>query len=136
MPEEEEINEVRYRKFCKEKTPEPHQLSPTRDELIQHIKRANYQSFVWKRALLANPDISTPVGNGWSLNEDKLDIVWMEKLPAIESILELVTCDYRGSKCSGSCQCKILSLDCTCRKNCENVSYNDHSDTDEEKIDK
>ena len=74
MPEENEINDARYREFCKNKIPEPHQLPPTKDELLQHVKRANYQSFIWKRALHANPDIRSPVGNGWSLSGDMLDV--------------------------------------------------------------
>jgi len=136
MPQENEINEARYRKFCENKIPEPHQLPPTKDELLQHIKRANYQSFIWKRALHANPDIPSPVGNGWSMNGDRLEVVWMENLPAPESVLELITCDCRRLKCNASCQCKILSLECTdickCHANCENVSYNDESDTDDD----
>ena len=39
MPEENEINDARYRKFCKNKIPEPHQLPPTKDELLQHVKK-------------------------------------------------------------------------------------------------
>ena len=38
MPEENEINDARYRKFCKNKIPEPQQLPPTKDELLQHVK--------------------------------------------------------------------------------------------------
>ena len=72
MPEENEINDARYCKFCKNKIPEPHQLPPTKDELLQHVKQANYQSFIWKRTLHANPDIPSPVGNGWSLSDDVL----------------------------------------------------------------
>ena len=136
MPEENDINEVRYQKFCKEKMPEPHQLPPTKDELIQHLKRANYQSFVWKRALEVNPDIPSPVGNGWSLKDDVLEVVWMETLPAPESVLELVTCDCRRLNCNDNCQCRILSLECTdvckCHGNCENVIYDKESDSDED----
>ena len=51
MPDETNINETRYRKFSMEDTQEPHQLPPTKDELTQHIIRANYQAYVWKRAL-------------------------------------------------------------------------------------
>ena len=122
MPEENEIND----------------LPPTKDQLLQHVKRANYQSFIWKRALHGNPDITSPVGNGWSLSGDVLEVVWMESLPAPESVLGLKTCDCRRLKCNASCQCKILSLECTdickCHTNCENVSYNDDSDTDDEEI--
>ena len=132
MPEEDDINKVRYRRFCKKKMPEPHQLPPTKDDLIQHLKRANYQSFVWKRALQVNPDIPSPVRNGWSLKDD----VW--KVP--ESVLELVTCDCRRLNCNGNCQCRTLSLECTdvckCHANCENIIYDNVSDSDEDGIDR
>ena len=75
MPEKNETNDARYRKFCKNKIPEPHQLPPIKDELLQHVKQGNYQSFIWKRALHANPDIPSPVGNGWSLSGDVLEVV-------------------------------------------------------------
>ena len=32
IPDETNINETRYRKFCMDDTPEPHQLPPTKDE--------------------------------------------------------------------------------------------------------
>ena len=138
MPERNEINDARHRSFCKNKIPEPHQLPPTKDELLQHVKRANYQSFIWKRARHANPDITSPVGNGWSLSGDVVEVVWMESPPAPESVLELITCDCRRLKCNASCQCKILSLECTdickCHANCKNMNYNDDSGTDDEEI--
>ena len=138
MPEKNEMSDARYHKFCKNKILEPHQLSPTKDELLQHVKRANYQSFIWKRGLHANSDIPSPVGNGWSLSGDVLEVVLMESLPAPELALKLITCDCRRLKCNASCQCKILSLEftdiCKCHANCENVSCNDDSDTDDEEI--
>ena len=138
MPEENEINDARYRKFCNNKIPDPHQLPPTKDELLQHVKPANYQSFTWKRALHANPDIPSLVENGWSLNGDVLEIVWKESLLAPESILGLITCDCCRLKFNASCQCNILSLECAdickCHTFCENVSYNDNSDTNDEEI--
>ena len=42
MPEESDINSARYKKFCRAKKSEPHQLPLTKDELLQHVKRANY----------------------------------------------------------------------------------------------
>ena len=38
MPEESDINSARNKKFCRAKTPEPHQLSPIKDKLLQHVK--------------------------------------------------------------------------------------------------
>ena len=49
MPEESDINSARHKKFCRVKTPEPHQLPPTADELLQHVKRVNYQSIAWSK---------------------------------------------------------------------------------------
>ena len=54
------IKETRYRKFCIENTPGPHQLPRTKDELTQHIIHANYQTYVWKRTLETNFDIPSP----------------------------------------------------------------------------
>ena len=92
MPDETNINETRYRKFCMEDTPEPRQLPPTKDELTQHIIRANYQTYVWKRALETNLDIPSPIGLGWERKDDQFSVMWMEKQPAPESVLELITC--------------------------------------------
>ena len=42
MSEESDINSAGCKKFCRAKTPEPHNLFPTKEELLQHVKRANY----------------------------------------------------------------------------------------------
>ena len=42
MPEESDINSARYKKFCRAKKSEPYQLPLTKDELLQHVKQANY----------------------------------------------------------------------------------------------
>ena len=78
MPEETDVNKVWYKRFRKASTPEPQQLPPTQDELLQHVKRANYQSYIWKRALFVNPDIQDPDGHGWRKNDGILEVVWME----------------------------------------------------------
>ena len=74
MPEESDINSSRYKKFCRAKIPEPHQLPPTKDELLQHAKRANSQSLVWKQALNTNFEPHSPIGHGWQDNDGRLEI--------------------------------------------------------------
>ena len=37
MPDETNINKTRFKKFCMENKPNPHQLLPTKDELTQHL---------------------------------------------------------------------------------------------------
>ena len=65
-----------------ENTPKPYQLPPTKDEFTKHIIRANYQAYVWKRALETNLDIPSPIGHGWERKDDQISAVWMEKQPA------------------------------------------------------
>ena len=68
------------------------QLPPTSDSLLQHIKRANYQVYVWRKALVPRQDLPTPAGNGWTIQGNSLFPQLMTKPPAPESILELVNC--------------------------------------------
>ena len=42
-----DINEVRYRKRCSKQFPDSTRIPPGKDELIQHVKKVNYQAFIW-----------------------------------------------------------------------------------------
>ena len=105
-------------------------LPPTNDELMQHIRRANYQSMVWKRSLERDPEIPNPDGYGWKLVNAVLSCVWMENKPAAEAILELIECTcYRS--CEGNCQCEAHGLRCTNLCRCEGDCANSTEDVDE-----
>ena len=67
------VNKLRYKVFCKSKNMQSHQLSPTRAALANHLKRANYQTFLWKHALEPHMD-QDPDGQGWQLKEGQLEI--------------------------------------------------------------
>lgn len=107
----------------------------------QHIKRANYQTLIWKKALVPFADLPDPVGNGWNLTDGILQPTLMTKEPAPKSLLELVSCGCKLSKCSRrDCQCKANNLacieSCTCLSNEEcknpyNKIMNDFDDNDE-----
>ena len=75
MPDETNINETRYRKFCMENIQKPHQLPPTKDESAHNIIRANYQAYVGKRALKTNLDIPSLIGHSWERKDDQLSVV-------------------------------------------------------------
>ena len=75
MSGEVDINEVRYKMFGRDKTPDANQLPATRDELLQHIKRSNYQSYIWKNALLTQLQMSVPQEHGKREIDGKLEIV-------------------------------------------------------------
>ena len=113
-----DVNDVRYALFC-QKGSESSQLPPTKDALSKHTRRANYQAAIWRRALDARPDISTPNGHGWILRSGSLHIDWMDQLPAPEAIFELIHCNCIKSKwITNQCSCRANSLACTDVCNC------------------
>ena len=107
-------------------------MPPNRDSLHKHIQRANFQAAIYKRCLQQDPDIPSPVGHWWKMNNNALGIDWMDMQPAQESILELSSCTCKKSRCRASKaddNC-LLSLGfpctklCTC-KNCCNIGLLD-----------
>ena len=51
-------------------------LPPCRDSLYMHILRCNYQVLIGKSAAEPYPEIPSPIGNGWEIDDDKLIIQW------------------------------------------------------------
>ena len=117
-----DVNEARYVKFCAKKggMPEPQQLPPTKDELLQHCKRVSYVTAIIKQALELNVEYPSPQGHGWIITASgDLEIEWMTQNPAPDSILEMVSCSCKRSKChSASCSCFAHGLKCTDMCNC------------------
>ena len=119
--QEVEINKKRaaaFRKFKKDLDA----LPPTQDALILHIKRANYQTMVWNKALEPCPSLPKPEQNGWYysgglLNDGRrsvsgmftVSILWM--LPRrrmlckpklhLRSTISLL---FQACKCDGKCR--------------------------------
>ena len=112
------VNELRYLLFCI-KSMQDYQLQPTLNALRKHVSRANYQCAIWKRALLPQPSVPSPVGKRWKITEDGLSVDWMDLLPAPLAVLELLSC-----RCNSSCSCFANKLPCTdacfCGDSCEN----------------
>ena len=117
------VNELRYLLFCT-KSMQDYQLPPTLDALRKHVSRANYQCAIWKRALLPQPSVPSPVGKGWKITEDGLSVDWMYLLPAPLAVLELLSCRCNSSCSNNRCSCfanKLLCTDaCYCGDSCEN----------------
>ena len=59
-----DANKLHYSKFGAINA-QSNRLPPTKDALMNHTQRANYQSAVWKLALYAKPKMPSPNGNGW-----------------------------------------------------------------------
>ena len=62
MPNEDDIDKVQYHLFLKKNKPDA--LPPTSDALYLHIKKAHYQSLIWKRADCPRPIIPEPTIGG------------------------------------------------------------------------
>ena len=61
--ETDNINEGRFQIFCSS-APEERSLPPTKDCLLQYLKRANYQARIWKHTTTAIMNCPSPVGHG------------------------------------------------------------------------
>ena len=91
------VNEHRYKLFCKSKSLQSHQLPPTKEALENHLKRANYQSFIWKHALQTEVNQS-PDGQGWQQKNGQLEIYWTNQAPAPQAVMELAAAKDRAKQ--------------------------------------
>ena len=80
-------DELHYFMFCQKKQ-KNEMLPPTSDCLLQHLKRANYQAFLWKHALEAMQDLDSLEGHGWVRDRELIVPLLITKSPAPESLLE------------------------------------------------
>jgi len=53
-------------------------LPPCRGSLRKHALRANYQTFIWRHAHVAKLELPSPTGCGWTVDDDKLEIDWVD----------------------------------------------------------
>ena len=58
------INEIRKDHFCKRKI-SMERLPPTQNALLQHVKRAIYQTGIWTTSTLTNQPLPSPSDFGW-----------------------------------------------------------------------
>lgn len=76
--------------FC-QKNQRSENLSPTFESLSYHIKRANFQTHTWNKALSPLQNLPSPEGFGWKLDDEQLLPVLMVNSPVLERIAELTT---------------------------------------------
>ena len=84
-------DDVRYWLFC-QKQKQNEGLPPTSDSLLQNIKRANYQAYIWRNALEQKQDLPSPNDHGWKTEDGVLQPILMTKDPAPCALLELPFC--------------------------------------------
>ena len=106
------VDECRYQLFKSGKYSDD-ALPPNRYSLQQHIKRANLQALAWNRCLSAQLQLPPAAGNGWKLTDGQLELVWMTRPSAPESILEYVSCKCQTGCKTKRCSCLKSDLRCT-----------------------
>ena len=132
------INEARHSLFCKSQHLQSHQLPPTKDALEHHLKRANFQTYIWRNAFQTNILHQNPDRQGWKVVEDQLEIVWTNLPPAPQAIMELVSCSCSKTCETRRCSCVRSALPCTdaCKcNNCVNCPTDDFSTLDSDGLD-
>ena len=123
-PEEKKIDVVRYRVFCSS-SGQSSSLPPTQDDLFKHCQRAAYQAAIWKRSCEAKPNVPHPRGHGRCVTSaGNLEVQWMDRKPAPDELLELISCGCSTGCISRACSWKGHGLRCTdmckCGDKCEN----------------
>ena len=106
------INKLRYSMFAK-KGLASDRLPPTLDAFMQHLKRVNFQSYIWKNATEPMLNLPSPDGHGWELEQGTLVPVQMTEDAAPKTILEFAYCGQTCSCTTRRCSCKKLGLSCT-----------------------
>ena len=106
---------------------------PCQIGLKLHALRANYQAAIWRRGIFPQLEIPSPHDHGWKINNDnnEIKIVWLGTKPALDEVLELLSCTYRRVCSEESCCCMKAGLKCIymCYLQCENMaSYDDDDD--------
>ena len=100
-------------------------LPPNFDSLHQHILRANFESNIRKHAPTPILASFSPVGYGWKLEDNQLQIVWGTQEPAPESILECVHCKCQKGCKTRRCSCYKPDLKCTELFRCNSCENSD-----------
>jgi hypothetical protein len=108
------VNDARFVLFRTTTTSQDSVLPPNRDCLMQHAKRANYQSCIHRHALDAKIKPPSIVDHGWKFEGSNLSCQWMTQPPAPEEILRQVHCRCKKSTCKNQqCSCRKSNVVCT-----------------------
>lgn len=121
------VNELRYKLFT-QKSISGEKLPPSLDALILHLKRVNYQIYIWKHACTPILNLPSPIGNGWTNGTYKtIQLDMMSQNPIPDEITELTHCGCKTGCKTNRCRCKKLNLACfdacLCGDSCHNKDF-------------
>ena len=119
MPLLDDINQVRYHLFLKKSNQEA--LPPTKNALYHHIKRAHYQSHIWKRAHIPISIVPEATEFGWEMIDDQtLKPILMANEGITNDELKIISCNCKSDCKTNRCICRKKNLSCSlyCGKSC------------------
>ena len=80
-------------------------IPPTKDALLQHIKRtANQAGHCWRQTHVKQPAMPSPLQWGWTACATGWEPIWMTQPEAIKSCMELLSCTCNNERCQGNCK--------------------------------
>lgn len=112
LNESKDINSLRFALFQKaQKALEA--LPPTKDALIHHFARCNYQAKIWLDADKQHSDAGNATDTGgWCAGEKGPVVVWTT-LPSVpKACVELTTCGCKTKCSTARCSCYRLQQPC------------------------
>lgn len=112
------VNDLRYKLWVQNPSIDSMLLPPTLDALRHHVYRANYQTLVWRNAMVASFEAPTPDGHGWEVKGSSITPLWMVKPAAPAALLELTRCGCTTGCESKRCSCLKSALKCTAACSC------------------
>ena len=122
LQDAEPINVTRKKLFLSKAFP-LEKLPPTKDTLTQKVKRCIYQSDLWRRSLLKEPQMPETTNWGWVSNDsdDDLTFDWAKLPDVIKGCwTTFVKCSCKR-KCTGNCSCFSRQVSCTTLCSCKCV---------------
>ena len=129
-----DLNAVRYELFSKKKLSSD-KLPPTMDAFTHHLKRVNYQSFIWLHAHEQFLNLPQPQNNGWKIEKGELLPVYMSNPPAPDVVLTFTECKCKGNCSTRRCKCRHGDLMCTDACQCDEELCINRSTSDDESSD-
>ena len=112
------VNSTRKELFCQKKV-SMERLPPTKNALLNHVKRAIYQAGIWTTSTIAQQSLPSPENFGWTKVSQAWIPQWITVPEVSVSCRELIRCSCKGD-CS-KCKCGKANLNCSplCKCNCE-----------------
>ena len=115
--------------YFNKKNPNLEYIPPTADALLEHSKRAGYQTGVWGTSLVSQQNLPSPQSFGWKCSDPNSDWepVWITQGEASKECREFVKCSCRTTCTCCKCANAILKGTLLCGCNCQNKFSYDQS---------